>query len=59
MHNDEIHNLMCPRNIITADKPRMMRWAGHVTRVWNMRNPYKISVYKSEGKRPLRRPRRR
>jgi hypothetical protein len=40
-------------------KPRRMRWAGHVARIWEMRNAYRILVGKPEGKRPLGRPRRR
>jgi hypothetical protein len=38
-------------------KSRRMRWAGHVTRMEKMRNPYKISVAEPEGTRPLGRPR--
>jgi hypothetical protein len=40
-------------------KSRRMRWAGHVARMGEKRNAYRILVGKSEGKRPLRRPRRR
>jgi hypothetical protein len=36
-----------------------MRWAGHVARLWEKRNAYRIFVGKSEGKRPLGRPRHR
>jgi hypothetical protein len=36
-----------------------MRRAGHVARMGETRNAYKISVGKSEGKRPLGGPRRR
>jgi len=36
---------------------RRMRWAGHVARMGNMRNAYKILVGKPEGKRPLERTR--
>jgi hypothetical protein len=36
-----------------------MRWAGHVARLGEKRNAYRILVGKSEGKRPLERPRRR
>jgi hypothetical protein len=39
-------------------KSRTMRWAGHVTRMGQKRNLYRILVEKSEGKRPLGRPRR-
>jgi hypothetical protein len=36
-----------------------MRWAGHVARMGEKRNVYRLSVGKPEGKRPLGRPRRR
>jgi hypothetical protein len=38
---------------------RRMRWAGHVARMAETRNAYRISVGMPEGKRPLGRPRRR
>jgi hypothetical protein len=37
---------------------KRMRWERHVARIGE-RNVYRISVGKPEGKRPLRRPRRR
>jgi hypothetical protein len=40
-------------------KSRRMRWAGHVARMAEKRNVDGILVGKSEGKRPLGRPRRR
>jgi hypothetical protein len=40
-------------------KSRRMRWAGHVARMGEQRNSYKIFVGKPEIKRPLGRPRRR
>jgi hypothetical protein len=40
-------------------KSRRMRWAGHVARMGEKRNAYRISVGNPEGKRPLGRPRRR
>ena len=36
-----------------------MRWAGHVARTGEERGVYRVLVGKPEGKRPLRRPRRR
>jgi hypothetical protein len=36
-----------------------MRWAGHVARIGEKRNAYRILVGKPEGKRPLGKPRRR
>jgi hypothetical protein len=36
-----------------------MRWAGHVARIGEKKNVYRILVGKPEGMRPLGRPRRR
>jgi hypothetical protein len=44
-------------NITKVTKARRMRWAGHVACMGEMRNAYNILVGKSEGKRPLTRPR--
>jgi transcription termination factor 2 len=38
-------------------KSRRMRWAGHVARMGEKRNPYRILVGKPKEKRPLGRPR--
>jgi hypothetical protein len=35
-----------------------IRWAGHVARMGETRNAYRILVGRPEGKRPLGRPRR-
>jgi len=40
-------------------KSRRMRWAGHVARMGWGRGVFRVLVGKSEGKRPLGRPRRR
>jgi hypothetical protein len=40
-------------------KSRRMRWAGHVARMGEKRNAYRILVGKPERKRPLGKPRRR
>jgi hypothetical protein len=45
--------------IFRVIKSRRMRWAGHVARIGEKRNAYRILVGKPEGKRPLRRPRHR
>jgi hypothetical protein len=37
---------------------RRMRWAGHVARIGEKRNAYRILLGKPEGKRPLGSPRR-
>jgi hypothetical protein len=46
-------------NIVTVMKSRRLRWAGHVARMGEGRGVYRVLVGKPEGKRPLRRPRRR
>jgi hypothetical protein len=46
-------------SIIRIIKSRRMRWAGHVARMGEKRNAYRILVKMPEGKRPLGRPRRR
>jgi hypothetical protein len=59
LHNEELHTLYSSPSIIRMIKPRSMPWAGHVARMGERRNVYKISVGKPEGKRPLGKPRRR
>jgi hypothetical protein len=46
-------------DIIRQIKSRIMGWAGHVARVGEGRNLYRVLVGKPEGRRPLGRPRRR
>jgi hypothetical protein len=57
LHNEELHNLFSSPNTIRMIKSRRMRWAGHVARMGETRNAYRILVGKPEGKRPLGRPR--
>jgi hypothetical protein len=59
LHSEELHNLYSSPDIIRQAKSRRMRWAGHVARMGKERKVYKVLVGKSEGKRPLGRPRRR
>jgi hypothetical protein len=40
-------------------KLRRMRWVGHVARIGEKRNGYRIWLGNPEGRRPLGRPRRR
>jgi hypothetical protein len=55
----ELHNLYSSPDIIRQIKSRRMRWAGHVARMGEGRNVYRVLVGKPEGKRPLGRARRR
>jgi hypothetical protein len=57
LHTEELHNWYSSPNIIRMIKSRRMRWAGHVARLGETRNAYRILVGKPEGKRPLGRPR--
>jgi hypothetical protein len=55
LHNEELHNLYSSPDIIRMIKSRRTRWAGHVTRMGQKRNVYRILVGKPERKRPLER----
>jgi hypothetical protein len=57
IRNKELHNLYSPRNRTGLMKSRRMRWVMHVANMGVTRNAYKILVVKSEGRRPLGRPR--
>jgi hypothetical protein len=59
VHNEELHRLYSSPSIIRMIKSRRMRWAGHVARMGEKRNAYRILMGKPGGKRPLGRPRRR
>jgi hypothetical protein len=59
LHNEELRYLYSSPSIITIIKLRRMRWAGHVARIGEKRNVYRLLVGKPEGKRLLGRPRRR
>jgi hypothetical protein len=59
LHNEELRDLYSSPSIIRIVKSRKMRWAGHVARMGEKRNAYRLLVGKPEGKRPLGRPRRR
>jgi hypothetical protein len=59
LHKDEIHNLYSSSNIVRVVKSRRMRWAGHVARMREGRDVYRILVGRPEWKRQLGRYRRR
>jgi hypothetical protein len=59
LHNEELHNLYSLPSIIRNIKLRRMRWVGHVARMGEKRNMYRLLVWEREGKRPLGRPRHR
>jgi hypothetical protein len=57
LDNEELHNLYSSPSIIRIIKSRRMKWKGHVARMGENRNVYRLLVGKPEGKRPLGRPR--
>ncbi|KAJ4434507.1 hypothetical protein ANN_23069 [Periplaneta americana] len=59
LHNAELHAFYSSPGIIRNIKSRRLRWAGHVARMGESRNAYRVLVGRPEGKRPLGRPRRR
>ncbi|KAJ4448500.1 hypothetical protein ANN_10516 [Periplaneta americana] len=59
LHNTELHALYSSPDIIRNIKSRRLRWAGHVARMGESRNAYRVLIGRPEGKKPLRRPRRR
>jgi hypothetical protein len=59
LHNECFHNLYVSPNIIRVTKSGRMTWMGHVARMGQIRNWFKILVGNSERKRPRGRRRRR
>jgi hypothetical protein len=57
--NEDLYGLYISPNIIRVIKARRMRWAGHVARMGETRGAYRVLVGKSQGKRPLGRPKHR
>jgi hypothetical protein len=57
--NEELRDLYSSPSIIIIIKSKRMRWTGHIARMGEKRNAYRLLVGKPEGKRPLGRPRRR
>jgi hypothetical protein len=53
LHSKELHDLYSSPSIIRMIKLRRMRWAGHVARMGEKRNSYRLLVGKPEGKKPL------
>jgi hypothetical protein len=59
LHNEKLHGLYSSPSIVRVIKTRRMGWAGHAARMGEVRGAYNILVGRPEGRRPLRRPRRR
>jgi hypothetical protein len=50
LHNKELHDLYSSPSIIRIIKLWRMRWAGHVARMGEKRNAYRLLVGMPEGK---------
>jgi len=48
LHNEELHNLYAYPGIVRFIKSRRERWTGHVARIGEVGNVYKILVGKPE-----------
>jgi hypothetical protein len=59
LHNAELHTFYTSPDITRQIKSRRMRWAGHVARIGEGRNVYRVLVGNPEGKGQFGRPRRR
>jgi hypothetical protein len=59
MRNEELHDFYSSSSIIRMITSRKMRWVGHVARMVDKSNAYRLLVGMPDGKRPLGRPRHR
>ena len=59
LHNEELNDVYCSRNIVRLIGSRRMRWAVDVARMGESSGIYRVLVGKRESKRPLCRPRHR
>jgi hypothetical protein len=50
LHNGELHNLYSSPDIIRQIKSKRMRWAGHVARMGERRNVYRVFGGKARRK---------
>jgi hypothetical protein len=57
LHNEELNDLYSSLNFVGVIQSRRMKWAGHVARMGERRDVYKVLVGKPEERIPLRGPR--
>jgi hypothetical protein len=50
LHNEELRDLYSSPSIIIIIKSRKMIWAGHVARMGEKRNAYRLLMGKPEGR---------
>jgi len=53
LHNEELNDLHSSPSIVRVIKSRRMRWAGHVARMRERRDVYRVLMGKLERKRQL------
>jgi hypothetical protein len=53
LHNEELRDLYSSPSINIIIRWSRLTWAGHVARMREKRNAYRLLVGKPEGKRPL------
>jgi hypothetical protein len=53
LHNEELHDLYSLPSITGIIKSSGTRWMGHVVRMGEKMNVYRLLIGKPEGKRPL------
>ena len=54
LHNSQLHGLYSSPNIIRSLKSGQLKWAGHVARMEQSRNAYRVLVGKPEGNETFR-----
>ena len=57
LHNEELNDVYSSPNFVWVIKSRRIRWAGYVRRMGEERGVYRVLVGKTEGRRPLGKPR--
>jgi hypothetical protein len=55
--HEELHDFYCTPNNIQESRSQRMRWAGHVARMEDNRNAYRVSVGQTEEVRSIGRSR--
>ena len=53
LHNEKLHNLFHSPNIVREIKAKRLRWAGHLGRMGEGRNVFKILTGEPTGRNPL------
>jgi hypothetical protein len=59
LHKEKLNDLYSSPNIVRVIKSRRMRWEGQIARMGEEKGACRVLVGRSEGRRPLGRPRRR